>query len=88
MSPDDAVYMFANALRSVSWMALVLIAPGLVVGLLISIIQAATQVTEQTLSFLPRLLITLLTLSLSMHWLVQELSAIFTEFFVAIVNSQ
>lgn len=88
MSPDDAVYMFANALQSVSWMALVLIMPGLLVGLLISIIQAATQVTEQTLSFLPRLLITLLTLSLSLHWLVQKLSVIFHDFFVAIVNSQ
>ncbi|USE38250.1 flagellar biosynthetic protein FliQ [Endozoicomonas sp. SCSIO W0465] len=88
MSPDDAVYMFANALQSVSWMALVLIAPGLLVGLIISIIQAATQVTEQTLSFLPRLLITLLMLSLLLHWLVQELSVIFIDFFVAIVNSQ
>ncbi|WP_257264635.1 flagellar biosynthetic protein FliQ [Endozoicomonas sp. ONNA2] len=88
MSPDEMVYMFANALRSVSWMALVLIAPGLLVGLVISIIQAATQVTEQTLSFLPRLLITLLTLSLSLHWLVQELSVIFNDFFVAIVNNQ
>ena len=85
MAPDDAVYLMAYALRSVTWLALVLILPGLLVGLLISIIQAATQVTEQTLSFLPRLLITLLVLSLSLHWLVQELSDIFTMFFTAII---
>ena len=86
MVPDDAVYLMAHALQRVTWLALTLILPGLVVGLLISIIQAATQVTEQTLSFLPRLLVTLLVLSLSLPWLVQELSDIFTTFFTAIVN--
>lgn len=86
MAPDDAVYMMSHALQSVTWLALVLIVPGLLVGLLISIIQAATQVTEQTLSFLPRLLITLLTLSLSLHWLVQELSIIFQQCFEAIIH--
>jgi len=86
MAPDDAVYLMAHALQSVTWLALVLILPGLLVGLLISIIQAATQVTEQTLSFLPRLLITLLVLSLSLPWLVQELSDIFTTFFTAIIH--
>lgn len=86
MAPDDAVYLMALALQTVTRLALILILPGLLVGLLISIIQAATQVTEQTLSFLPRLLITLLVLSLSLHWLVQELSNIFTIFFTAIIN--
>ena len=86
MVPDDAVYLMAYALQRVTWLALTLILPGLLVGLLISIIQAATQVTEQTLSFLPRRLGTVLVLSLSLPWLVQELSDIFTTFFTAIVN--
>ena len=41
----------------------------LVVGLLVSIFQAATQINEQTLSFLPRLLTTLLAIMLAGPWL-------------------
>ncbi|MGD9390635.1 MAG: flagellar biosynthetic protein FliQ, partial [Thioalkalispiraceae bacterium] len=36
--------------------------PALVVGLLVSMFQAATQINEMTLSFIPKLLITLATL--------------------------
>lgn len=40
-------------------MVSVLIVPSLLVGLVVSVFQAATQINEQTLSFLPRLLVTL-----------------------------
>lgn len=88
MTPDNAVYMLSQALITVTWVAGVLIVPGLFVGLLVSIIQAATQVTEQTLSFLPRLLVTLLTLSLALNWLISTLSQLFYEFFSAIAQIQ
>ena len=88
MTPDSAVYMLSQALVTVTWLAGVLIVPGLLVGLLVSILQAATQVTEQTLSFLPRLLITLLTLSLGLNWLIQHLSQLFYDYFSAIAQVQ
>ena len=47
----------------------VIIIPSLVVGLVVSVFQAATQINEQTLSFLPRLLITLTTLIFMGPWL-------------------
>ncbi len=40
-------------------MVMVLVIPGLLVGLVIAVFQAATQINEQTLSFLPRLIMTL-----------------------------
>ncbi|KZY96247.1 flagellar biosynthetic protein FliQ [Oleiphilus sp. HI0072] len=39
-----------------------ILVPGLIVGLMVSVFQAATQINEQTLSFLPRLLVTLFVL--------------------------
>jgi len=37
------------------------------------VFQAATSINEQTMSFLPRLLVTLLALSWGGNWLVQQL---------------
>ena len=46
---------------------------GLVVGLVVSIFQAATQINEQTLSFLPRLLATLVTIMALGPWLLSQM---------------
>lgn len=51
----------------------VLVVPSLLVGLVVAMFQAATQINEQTLSFLPRLLVMLLTLIWAGPWLVREL---------------
>jgi flagellar biosynthetic protein FliQ len=69
MTPDIAVDIMAEALRIVMKLVLVLVVPGLLTGLLVALVQAATQINEQTLSFLPRLLVTLLALIVAGHWL-------------------
>ena len=51
----------------------VIILPSLLVRLFVSALQAATQVNEQTLSFLPRLLAVLITVLLAGTWILQEL---------------
>jgi flagellar biosynthetic protein FliQ len=52
-------------------MVAILVVPSLLVGLLVSMFQAATQINEQTLSFLPRLLVMLVTLIIGGPWIVQ-----------------
>jgi flagellar biosynthetic protein FliQ len=69
MNPNIAVDLVAEALRVVMLLVMVLVVPGLLVGLLVALVQAATQINEQTLSFLPRLLITLLVLIVAGHWM-------------------
>ena len=69
MSPDIAVDLVAEALRVVMLLVLVLVVPGLLMGLVVALVQAATQINEQTLSFLPRLLVTLVALILAGHWM-------------------
>lgn len=69
MTSDIAVDVISQCLRLVMLMVAVLVVPGMLVGLLVGLFQAATQINEQTLSFLPRLMVTLLAIALAGHWL-------------------
>jgi len=51
----------------------------LVVGLFISLIQATTQVQEQTLTFVPKLVAVVLVLALSGEWTMRQLKDFTTE---------
>ena len=73
MTPEVVTSLFGEALYLVVLMVAVIVVPSLIVGLVISTFQAATQINEQTLSFLPRLLITLLTIMAAGPWLVSRL---------------
>ena len=73
MSPDVAVDLVVEALQIVMLLVLVLVVPGLVMGLIVALFQAATQINEQTLSFLPRLVVTLLAVIVAGHWMTTTL---------------
>ena len=71
MTPEVAVDLFRNALWLTTMMVAILVIPSLLVGLLVAMFQAATQINEQTLSFLPRLLVMLVTLIVIGPWMVR-----------------
>ena len=71
MSPDDVLTIFQYALQVLLMLILVILIPALLVGLLVSMFQAATQINEMTLSFIPKLIITVLTLMLAGPWMLQ-----------------
>jgi flagellar biosynthetic protein FliQ len=71
MTPEVAVDLFRDALWLTTMMVAVLVVPSLIVGLLVAMFQAATQINEQTLSFLPRLLVMLVTLIIAGPWLIR-----------------
>ncbi|WP_034411234.1 flagellar biosynthesis protein FliQ [Candidatus Photodesmus katoptron] len=77
---------FINLFQDSLWIILlivsVIIIPSLLIGLIVAIFQAATSINEQTLSFLPRLIITLAVLILCSHWIVELLM----DFFFNIIN--
>lgn len=62
MSPSEIGDLFNHAMYLVLFSVVLIITPSLIVGLIVSTFQAATQINEQTLSFLPRLVVTLLAL--------------------------
>ena len=73
MTPDVTMQIFGEGFMLVVLMVSVLVVPGLVVGLIVSVFQAATQINEQTLSFLPRLLTTLVTVLIAGPWMLSRL---------------
>jgi flagellar biosynthetic protein FliQ len=73
LTPDIAVDLVSESLKLVMLLVVVLVLPGLVIGLVVGIFQAATQINEQTLSFLPRLLVTLLAVILAGRWMAGHL---------------
>ncbi|MCH7696602.1 MAG: flagellar biosynthesis protein FliQ [Proteobacteria bacterium] len=64
MTPDTVIDIGQNALLLLIMLLLLLLVPALIVGVLVSIFQAATQINEMTLSFIPKLLVTVLVLIL------------------------
>lgn len=66
--------LFKEGFFLVVVMVSVLVLPSLVVGLVVSTFQAATQINEQTLSFLPRLLATLITIMIAGPWLITSIT--------------
>ena len=74
MSQNLGVYMAKEAL----WAALLVGGPilciSLVVGLLVSVFQAMTQIQEQTLSFIPKIIAILLVLLLLGPWMLTVLT--------------
>lgn len=77
MTPETVVTLISNAVWMVILIVGVLVVPGLIVGLGIAIFQAATQINEQTLSFLPRLMVTLLMVIFSGHWMLRKFMELF-----------
>jgi flagellar biosynthesis protein FliQ len=73
MTPEAVVSIFQNALEVTLLMCMVVLLPALIVGLIVSMLQAATQINEMTLSFIPKLIITVLTLILAGPWLLRVL---------------
>ena len=82
MSPEALIDIFREALSVIVIMVSAIVLPGLGIGLIVAVFQAATSINEQTLSFLPRLLVTLFGLMFMGHWLVETLM----DFFVEMVN--
>ena len=81
LTPEAAVDIISNAVHITAIIVCVLVVPSLLGGLLVSVFQAATQINEQMLSFLPRLLITLGMLVFAGHWILRMLSDLFIESF-------
>ncbi len=72
MSPEAFVEILREAMFIVILLVSAIIVPSLIVGLIVAVFQAATSINEQTMSFLPRLIVTLLALSWGGNWLVKK----------------
>ena len=76
--------------RDAIWTTVALAAPlliaSLIVGLLVSIFQAVTQINEATLTFIPKMLTIVVVMIVLAPWMTQVISAYTTELFTALPN--
>lgn len=84
MSPETVMTIGSRALEITLILAAPMLLVALVTGLIIGAFQAATQINEQTLSFIPKLLATALALVVAGPWMLKVLVSYTRELFESI----
>lgn len=79
MTPEYVVTLGSQAVRLTLLLSLPLLGVGLIVGLVIAILQATTQVQEMTLTFVPKIVAVLLALLVSAPWMLDKMTAFITQ---------
>ena len=69
MTPADAMDMVREAILLLLVISLPALGAALIVGLIVSILQAVTQVSDPTLSFVPKILAVLAALAVAGSWM-------------------
>jgi flagellar biosynthetic protein FliQ len=73
MTPEFVTGFFLEAIKITIMLAAPMLLAGLVVGLMISVFQAATQINEMTMTFIPKMLAVAVALLISFPWMLQVL---------------
>lgn len=73
MTPELVIDLGQQALKVVSLISAPLLLSALIIGLIIGMFQAATSINEQTLSFIPKLIILVAALFLAGPWMLHLL---------------
>lgn len=84
MTPTTVMDLGRSALEVGLMVAAPAFAAALVTGLIVSILQAATQINEMTLSFVPKLIVMFLTLLMAGPWMITILTDFIRRLFTAI----
>ena len=90
MTPDALTELTIGLGREAIWMSLLdcvglpVLLAGMVVGLVIGLLQAVTQIQEQTVAFVPKIVIMFLVLSFTMPWLLSQMMQYTTELIAGI----
>lgn len=73
MTPELAIDVCRKAVQTILMAAAPMLIIGMVIGLLVSIFQAATQINEQTLTFVPKIVAVFVTIVIFGPWLIKLL---------------
>jgi flagellar biosynthetic protein FliQ len=71
MTPETILTIMQETLHVITLLIAVILLPALFIGLLVSMFQAATSINEQTLTFIPKLFVTILVLIFAGPWMLQ-----------------
>jgi len=86
MSPEVVIGVARQAIQVTLLVALPILGIGLVVGVVVSLVQAATQIQEMTLTFVPKIISIFVGLLLLLPWIMSHLMTFTLEIFGNIPN--
>ena len=74
MTPETVIELGQMALRTTLMVAGPMLAAGMLIGLIISIFQAATHINEMTMTFVPKIVAVFLTMLISLPWIMSQMT--------------
>ncbi|MGJ3523935.1 flagellar biosynthesis protein FliQ [Nitratidesulfovibrio sp. D1] len=86
MTPEMVIAFARQSIEIALLISLPMLGVGLTVGVVVSIIQAATQIQEMTLSFIPKIVSIFLALLISFPWIMDKMITYTRDVFLNIPN--
>lgn len=84
MTPEFAIDIGRQAVEMVLLLAAPMLLSAMVIGLFVSIFQAATQINEQTMTFVPKIVAVLASLLLFAPWMIRQMTTFTQQILTAI----
>jgi flagellar biosynthetic protein FliQ len=84
MGPDTVLTLVQTALEMMLKLSGPILVGGLIVGILVGIIQAVTQIQEMTLTFIPKILVTVIITLVAFPWMLHLMMDYTTNLFQTI----
>jgi flagellar biosynthetic protein FliQ len=84
MTPDIVLDVGQRALEITAALTGVILIPALIVGLVVAMFQAATQINEMTLTFIPKLIVVAVVLMVAGPWMLQLIMDFVVDLFESI----
>ncbi len=81
MTAEMIIALARNAMETTLLISAPLLLSGLVIGLMVSIFQAVTQIQEMTLTFIPKIVAVFLALLIFFPWMLEIMTAFTTNMF-------
>ncbi|WP_045215949.1 flagellar biosynthesis protein FliQ [Desulfonatronovibrio magnus] len=86
MTPDFVIGFARQSIETTLMIALPMLGVGMVVGVTVSIIQAATQIQEMTLTIVPKIIAIFLVLLFAFPWIMNTMITFTTNLFLNLPN--
>jgi flagellar biosynthesis protein FliQ len=86
MTPELVMQLAQQSIKVTLLVSLPILGIGLLVGVLVSLIQAATQIQEMTLTFVPKILSIFVGLLFLLPWIMHQLSSFTIEILTNLPN--
>ena len=81
MSEEIVIHLGQDALKTLAMLSVPLLLSTLVIGLIISVFQALTQINENTLTFVPKMIVVGIILVLAGPWMLDTMNSYTTNLF-------